>query len=50
VFYTLWAVLKNYRYVQKPEGLVWLPLLQYTADLAVSLGTVKGLVERFCTK
>jgi glycosyltransferase involved in cell wall biosynthesis len=49
-FYIIWAIQKNYRYVQKNMGLFWLPVLQFTADVAVSLGTLKGLSEKVFTK
>lgn len=39
-FYTLWAIAKNVRYAQK--GWYWLPILQYTADVAVMLGSLAG--------
>lgn len=44
--YLVWAVGKNYRYVDHPLALVYLPLLQITADLAVMLGALRGLLKK----
>jgi glycosyltransferase involved in cell wall biosynthesis len=41
--YLLWAILKNYRYVKEWQAFFWLPILQVTADLAVMMGTIKGI-------
>lgn len=41
--YSLWAINKNKKYV--PEGWHWLPVLQITADLAVILGSLTGLIS-----
>ncbi len=42
--YSLWAILKNYRYV--PHGWYWLPVLQLTADEAVISGSLAGWLSR----
>ena len=42
--YMLWAIRKNYRYVKDWRALYILPLLQFTADIAVLAGTVRGLL------
>lgn len=42
-FYVLWAIKKNYRYVKHPLAILYLPLLQFTSDLAVMLGTLVGI-------
>lgn len=42
--YWFWAVAKNYRYVRHPLAIAWLPVLQLTADMAVMLGALKGLI------
>jgi len=42
--YFLWAILKNYRYIKKWPAFFLLPLLQITADTAVILGTIKGVI------
>ncbi len=44
IIYLIWAVAKNYRYV--PDGWYYLPLLQISADLAVMLGTMVGVLDR----
>lgn len=43
--YALWAVWKNGRYAG--GGWVWLPLLQIVSDIAVMMGTMKGLLSRY---
>lgn len=43
VLYSIWAVQKNQKYVKK--GWYWLPVLQYTADVAVMWGTIKGSLK-----
>lgn len=45
-FYILWAIKKNYRYVRHPLAFIYLPLLQFTSDIAVIFGTVVGIVDR----
>lgn len=45
LLYSFWAVGKNYRYVRDWKAFLYLPLIQYTADLAVLLGTVRGLLK-----
>src|SRR5260221_1514766 len=45
VMYTLWAIKKNYTYVKEKEALWILPVLQYTADLSVILGTSIGFLR-----
>lgn len=44
--YWSWAVLKNYRYVRHPAAFFFLPFLQITADLAVMLGALRGLLKK----
>ncbi len=44
-FYLLWSIWKNYKYV--PNGWWWLPILQLTADGAVMIGSVVGLVSYY---
>jgi glycosyltransferase involved in cell wall biosynthesis len=45
ILYFAWSVLKNYKYVQKPEALVVLPLLQLVSDVAVLTGTSLGYIK-----
>ncbi len=45
--YLLYAIWKNYRYVNDPKAIFYLPLLQVTSDLAVMAGTLVGLAKRF---
>ncbi len=46
VLYVLWAVMKNYKYVNHAQALFWLPVLQFTSDLAVILGTPMALLSK----
>jgi glycosyltransferase involved in cell wall biosynthesis len=46
--YSIWAVWKNKRHA--PEGWLWLPILQITADLAVMRGSLQGVWEKLKTK
>jgi len=47
IFYIVWAIFKNYRYVQSLKAIFYLPLLQFTSDLAVILGTSFGIIRNF---
>jgi len=44
--YTVWAILKNFKYVKEAEAFYYLPLLQLVSDAAVLLGTSLGLIKR----
>lgn len=44
--YSGWAVIKNYRYVKHFLALIYLPLLQITADLAVMSGALRGWLKK----
>jgi len=43
--YISWAVIKNYRYVEKTDAVIYLPIIQVTADLAVMFGFLRGLIK-----
>ena len=43
--YIFWAVAKNYRHVNNLKALFWLPVLQFTSDFGVMLGTIKGILQ-----
>lgn len=45
--YTIWSILKNYRYVKDVRALLYLPLLQFTSDIAAMAGTSSGLLANF---
>ncbi len=45
IFYALWAVAKNYRYVRHARAFYILPILQYVADVAVLSGMTLGIVR-----
>ena len=48
--YLIWAAMKNFRYVKHPLAYLYLPILQFTSDLAVLIGTSLGLVKRLGNK
>jgi glycosyltransferase involved in cell wall biosynthesis len=50
LIYIGWSIFKNYRYVGKYMGFVYLPLLQVNSDLAVMLGTIVGIVQKVSIK
>ncbi len=50
LLYIFWSVWKNYRYVQNPKAIFYLPLLQFTSDGAVIIGTTLGFVRSLSLK
>jgi glycosyltransferase involved in cell wall biosynthesis len=44
--YIGWSVWKNYKYVKAFKAIIYLPLLQFTSDLAVLLGSTLGLLQK----
>jgi glycosyltransferase involved in cell wall biosynthesis len=46
ILYIVWSIQKNYKYVHNPKALYILPALQFTADIAVTIGTWIGIVKR----
>lgn len=45
--YIYWAIVKNYRYVKNSYAFFWLPVIQFTADVAVLSGTIFALPGKF---
>lgn len=45
VIYVLWSIWKNYRYVKQKGAFLFLPLIQFTADIAIILGTTIGFFK-----
>ena len=43
ILYVFWAIIKNYKYARHWQAFYILPLIQFTADLAVMIGTVFGI-------
>ena len=43
ILYILWAINKNYKYVNHLGAFIILPIIQFTADLAVIKGTTLGI-------
>lgn len=50
VLYIIWAIGKNYRYVNKSLAFLYLPVLQFTSDIAVLLGTTIGVGKSLVRK
>lgn len=44
--YIFWTVWKNFKYVRHWQALIYLPLLQFTSDLAVMLGTISAVTSK----
>ncbi len=44
-FYLLWAIQKNFKYVGNIRAIIYLPLLQFTSDVFVILGTSVGFLN-----
>lgn len=42
-FYIIWSIIKNYKYVKDWRAIFILPAIQFTADIAVIIGSVRGL-------
>lgn len=40
--YVLWSIIKNYKYVKDLRAIFFLPLIQFTSDIAVIWGTIVG--------
>lgn len=45
--YILWSIRKNYKYVGNLQAIIYLPILQFTSDIAVILGMSLGLSKSF---
>lgn len=50
ILYIVWAIFKNYRYVKHYQAFYFLPLLQFTSDIAVLRGTTTGILNRWDTQ
>ncbi|MCL5113735.1 MAG: glycosyltransferase [Patescibacteria group bacterium] len=48
--YICWSIAKNYRYVKDCKAFFYLPILQFTSDFAVILGTISGLLRKLNIK
>jgi glycosyltransferase involved in cell wall biosynthesis len=46
LFYLVWAVFKNYKYVKDYRAIIYLPLFQITSDIAVIKGSIAGAIKR----
>jgi glycosyltransferase involved in cell wall biosynthesis len=49
IVYSAWSVQKNYRYVRNIKALFWLPVLQFTSDMAVLTGSLVSLLNKAYT-
>lgn len=43
--YVLWSIYKNYKYVSSYKSFLYLPLLQFTSDIAILMGTTVGVIR-----
>lgn len=48
--YIQWSIFKNYKYVKKLQALIFLPILQISADTAVITGMCIGVIDRISKK
>lgn len=45
IFYIIYSIYKNYKYIKDIRAFYYLPLLQFTADIAVLSGSVSAALE-----
>ncbi len=45
-FYSLWAVQKNFKYINNISGFYYLPLIQYLSDIAVMSGSLLAFAQK----
>ena len=43
IFYLFWAIVKNYKYVNNWQAIVYLPVLQIVSDIAIMAGIISGM-------
>lgn len=48
--YVFWSIQKNYKYVYDIKGMVFLPLLQITSDIAVITGSTLAIINKVSIK
>ena len=48
--YSIWSVLKNYKYIKKKEAVIILPMIQILADIAVLSGTTLGIFKKITSR
>ncbi|OGD02636.1 hypothetical protein A3D85_01595, partial [Candidatus Amesbacteria bacterium RIFCSPHIGHO2_02_FULL_47_9] len=46
IFYILFSIIKNYKYVRDPLAFFWFPILQITSDLSIIFGSLIGLLSK----
>lgn len=42
--YPSWAILKNYRFVNNPKAMFYLPVIQVVSDIAIMAGAARGML------
>lgn len=47
LLYCAWSIYKNFKYVKLRSSLLYLPLLQFTSDIAILIGMPIGLIRSF---
>ncbi len=50
VSYMFWSINKNYRYIKDSKAFLYLPLLQFSSDIAVITGTSFGFLQSLSVK
>lgn len=48
--YIVWSIYKNYKYVKEPSTFFYLPILQFSSDAAVLIGSSLGLIKSIILK
>jgi glycosyltransferase involved in cell wall biosynthesis len=46
IAYLVWSIVKNYKYVKDVGAIIFLPLIQFTSDIAVMSGAISGLLNQ----
>ena len=44
ILYSIWSIYKNYSYIKDARAIYYLPLIQFTSDIAVLLGSCSGFL------
>lgn len=50
ISYLVWSIAKNYKYVNDIKAVLYLPVLQFTSDIAVIFGSTTGIFKRISLK
>lgn len=50
IFYVIWAIMKNYKYVKHSKAIFILPILQLTSDIAVLAGSFIAFLKKYTVR